>query len=175
MKRGLIAAAACAALLVPASPASADRFLTPASHDFGQHAMGATSAPKDFTLRVTCIMDMLGNCTGAFDPTYPNVSVTGDYSETNTCPKPTDLIPFMPGDTLGGNSCTITVRFTPTGTGVRSGVLSAGNRTSALTGRGPDPPPPPPAPTTTTKKKKKCKKKGKAAAPARKRCGKKKG
>src|SRR5688572_23599295 len=95
VRRGLIILAASAAVLLPAASASADRFLTPASHDFGQLALGATSAPKDFTLRVICRTDTLGNCM-SFDPTLPDVSVTGDFSQTNTCPKPTDPAPFMP-------------------------------------------------------------------------------
>lgn len=169
------------ALSAAAPPsASADRFLTPASADFGQLASGMTSPPRAFTLRVTCMIDpMTGNCTGVFDPTIPDVSATGDYTQTNDCPEPGDVMPFMPGDSLAGTTCTINVRFSPSGTGVRSGTLRAGGRTAALTGRGPDPPvvvtslpqtqtPPPPGPT-----RKKCKKPKKRAAVTAKKCRKK--
>lgn len=63
--------------------------------------------------------------------TVTNVSVTGDYSQTNDC-----------GAVANGGSCTVNVTFTPAASGARNGTLtvtsSSGVRNATLNGTGVD-------------------------------------
>lgn len=97
--------------------------LSPSSLTFGSTTVGSPSIPQTVTL----------SNTGAATLNITSVTVTGDYSRTTTC-----------GSTLPqSNSCTISVTFTPTTSGTRTGTLSviddASNgspQTTSLSGTG---------------------------------------
>lgn len=99
--------------------------LMPATQDFGTVVIGSTSSTKSFTFTNTSSSDTL---------TVSSVTVTGDYSViSNGC-----------GATIpAAGSCVITVVFTPTTSGTRTGTLTVLNSsssnptlTAALTGIG---------------------------------------
>ena len=78
--------------------------LSPVTLSFGNTPMGTTSAPIVVTLS--------NNLTTSL--TIPSITATGDFAQTNTC-----------GSAVAGNkTCTITVTFTPTVGGPRSGTLT---------------------------------------------------
>jgi hypothetical protein len=94
--------------------------LTPATQDFGSVALGFTSAVQTFT--------WTNNST--FTASVTLLTGSGDFNVvSNNC-----------SGVLGGNSCQISVTFTPTALGARTGTLTAGSNgstlTSALTGTG---------------------------------------
>jgi hypothetical protein len=100
--------------------------LTPASMNFGTVTVGVTSPPQTVTVTNTA----------NFKITMTGISLAGthprDYAQTNTC-----------GATLGaGASCTVTITFTPTKTGVRGATLNVKDtgggspQTVSLTGTG---------------------------------------
>jgi uncharacterized repeat protein (TIGR03803 family) len=97
--------------------------LTPTSATYAQQASGTTSAAKMFTLTNNQTVALSGI----------TVSTTGDYSvSATTC-----------GTSLAAKGkCTISVTFTPTATGSRTGQLSVSDsgsnspQTSSLTGTG---------------------------------------
>jgi hypothetical protein len=94
--------------------------LAPLTQDFGSEAVGYTSAPQTFTWTNN----------SSFASQVSTAQTTGDFAVTfNNC-----------GTVAGGASCQITVVFTPTALGPRSGTLivsSAGNElTASLTGTG---------------------------------------
>jgi sugar lactone lactonase YvrE len=96
--------------------------LSPRSIDFGNVALGQTSLPSPVTL----------SNTGGDDLRTANVVANGDFAEQNDC-----------GNILApGQSCTITVTFTPTKLGQRSGNLTItdngpnGSHKAKLTGTG---------------------------------------
>ena len=101
-------AAASATLVVTPTPAPA-LSISPAPVDFGNVTVNTTAGPQVFTLANT------GTANLDFSPPF---TVTGDYAQTTACP--TTLVP-SPGTP---NSCTVDVSFTPTATGVRTGVLT---------------------------------------------------
>ncbi len=97
--------------------------LTPASLAFPGQSVGTPSAPQTVTL---------GNH-GDTPLTLGTIQVTGDFTETNNCPA---TVP-------AASSCVITITFTPTSAGNRSGALTVsdsaqGPQTLALTGVGMD-------------------------------------
>lgn len=101
--------------------------LAPTSLDFGSVVLTTSSAGKTVTLTNT------GSATLAIN----NIGVTGDFAQTTTCKSSLAV----------NSSCTITITFTPTATGARTGVLtitdnsnnSAGSQqTATLTGAGTD-------------------------------------
>jgi len=104
---------------VGAEPAT----LSPASHNYGKQAVGTTGAAKTFT------MSNKQNVT----LTSIAISTNGDFAITaTTC-----------ATSLGaGETCTISVTFTPTQTGIRTGQLTVSDRASnspqvsTLTGTG---------------------------------------
>jgi hypothetical protein len=75
----------------------------PSQVAFGSENIGVASNPTDV---------QVGNFGDA--PMSPLVSITGDFSETDTCS----------GSVPGGQKCDINVIFTPTTTGNRSGMLT---------------------------------------------------
>jgi hypothetical protein len=84
--------------------ASTEVTFSPTSLEFASQTVGTTSQPKTVTLTNT----------GDLDLTIESVSTSGDFAQTNNCPS-----------TMGvGASCTITVSFTPTGSGTRTGGLA---------------------------------------------------
>ncbi|MFL4907896.1 choice-of-anchor D domain-containing protein [Streptomyces sp. MMS24-I2-30] len=98
---------------------------TPGALNFGSVPTGSTSDAQTVTV---------SNPTNAAAP-VSSVSTSGDYAQTNTC-----------GSSIPANgSCTVSVKFTPTATGSRSGALTvdAGGitHTVALSGTGTAPGP----------------------------------
>jgi hypothetical protein len=95
------------------------------TQNFPDQAAGTTSAALDVTLTNT----------GAATLVLSSVTVTGQFSQTNTCQ--------TQGGTPAGQSCTISVRFSPTAAGPRSGLLAistnAGNSEISLAGNGSGP------------------------------------
>lgn len=78
--------------------------LSPTSLEFASQAVDTTSPPKTVTLTNS----------GDTDLTIESISTSSDFAQTNNCPS-----------TMGvGATCIITVTFTPTATGTRTGSLS---------------------------------------------------
>ena len=98
--------------------------LLPASVTFGVQSMGATSPPKMVTLTNTGNVPLI----------VSSIAVDGDFAQTNNCGK----------GVAAGSNCTISVTFTPTADGTRSGQLTVTDnaldspQSVALTGSGPD-------------------------------------
>jgi hypothetical protein len=144
VSRGILTLGLTVVLLAAtASTAGATVLLTPASADFGNRQVGTTSPAQAFTLRVRCTQIFGGGCF-ATDSFNPSISVSGDFSQTNNCPA------TLQGLNPEGQSCIINVTFTPTSTGPKEGILSAGSRGAKpeLTGNGVTTPTPltPPSP-----------------------------
>ena len=78
--------------------------LSTASLTFENQVVGATSAPQTVTL----------TSTDGATLTIASIAVSGDFAQTNTCG----------ASVAGGSSCTISVTFTPTATGNRTGVIT---------------------------------------------------
>jgi len=96
--------------------------LSPSSYDFGNQVVGTTSSAETITLTNE------GNAA----LTISSITASGDFSQTNNC-----------GSSLAANaSCTLSVTFTPTASGSRSGSLtitdnaSPATQTVSLTGTG---------------------------------------
>jgi hypothetical protein len=96
--------------------------VSPGSLAFGSRTVGSTSPAQTVTV----------SNTGTASATGLSVGISGDYARTTTC-----------GSSLAaGASCTASVTFTPTATGVRSGTLSVTSsapgspHTVALSGTG---------------------------------------
>jgi hypothetical protein len=101
---------------------SATLSANPSSLTFGSTALNTNSAAQTVTV----------NNTGTAAATVSGVSVTGDYSQTNTC-----------GTSIAaGGSCTVSVTFRPTASGTRTGTLTVNSNATnnplsvALTGTG---------------------------------------
>jgi hypothetical protein len=114
----------------PAAPAVS---LTPPSLTFGNQQVATTSVAQALTLQNTG--------TGVLN--IASIVASGDFAQTNTCGAPL----------AASASCIISVTFTPTTTGVRSGSVTVASNApgsphvSSLSGTGVSAPPPPP-PTT---------------------------
>jgi phospholipase C len=96
--------------------------LSPTSLDFGNQLVGTSSAPQAITLTNT----------GTGTLTISGLAISGDFSQTNNC-----------GSSVAPSaSCTISVTFTPTTTGGRSGSITITDNASdspqslSLTGTG---------------------------------------
>jgi sugar lactone lactonase YvrE len=87
--------------------------LGPAQLTFSQN-VGATSQPQTVTLRNS----------GDGPLTINNITVTGDYAQSNNCPR--SIAPRQ--------TCTINVTFTPTGTGTRNGSLIVSDDSESIGG-----------------------------------------
>ena len=101
---------------------SATLSASPSSLTFGSQTVGTASATQAVTVTNT----------GTAAATVSGVAATGDFSQTNTC-----------GSSIAaGASCTVTVKFTPTAAGTRTGSVSVTSNatnsplTVALTGTG---------------------------------------
>jgi hypothetical protein len=71
---------------------------------FGSQVVGSTSTPQTVSLTNS----------GSADLAISGIAPSGDFAQTNTC-----------GNTVtAGASCTISVTFTPTATGPRSGAVT---------------------------------------------------
>jgi hypothetical protein len=77
--------------------------LSPTSLTFGPQNVGTTGAPQTMTLSITGEGTLL----------ILNITVSGDFAQTNNC-----------GSSLTDSSCTISVTFTPTTAGGRSGSIT---------------------------------------------------
>src|SRR5579862_5121960 len=79
----------------------------PGSLKFARQTLGTTSAP------------LVATITNAFPlaVTLNNVVPTGDFDQTNTCPAP-------PEQLLSGADCSVSVTFTPTAKGPRTGQIT---------------------------------------------------
>ena len=90
--------------------------LTPVAQDFGSVVVGASSAPQVFTFANT----------GNTALTIASLGTTGDFTRTGTtCGANGSVV-------AAGTSCTITVVFSPTANGTRTGALLV--TSSAVTG-----------------------------------------
>jgi hypothetical protein len=95
---------------------------SPGMLDFGDQWVGTTSSPRTVTL----------SNSGNTPLIISDVVATGDYSQASACV----------GTLATGDSCTITVTFTPTATGPRTGTVAvsdnawASPQTVALSGAG---------------------------------------
>jgi hypothetical protein len=76
----------------------------PSSLLFGSEKVGTTSAAKAVTV----------SNPGATPLKITSIKITGDFAETNDCPK----------SLTTGTNCTINVTFTPTATGARTGAVT---------------------------------------------------
>jgi parallel beta-helix repeat protein len=98
--------------------------VAPTALNFGSVATGSTSAAQTATV---------SNPTGAAVP-VTSISTTGDFAQTNNC-----------GSSIAANSsCTVSVTFTPTAAGSRTGTLTVnagGTSTVSLSGTGTAPGP----------------------------------
>jgi len=94
--------------------------LSPSSLDFGDQRVGSSSAAQ------TVQLSNPGNAALSLG----SIATTGDFSQTNNCPA------SLPG----GSQCGISITFTPSATGTRSGTLTVPSSVSsgsvALTGTG---------------------------------------
>jgi RHS repeat-associated protein len=94
--------------------------VAPASIDFGTQLVNVTSSARTITIQST----------GSAPLAITSIGASGDYAQTNTCP----------ANLAVGASCTVSVTFTPSTTGVRAGQVAintnAGNSSVALTGTG---------------------------------------
>ena len=190
LKLAVIIATACAAAAFPAG-ASAAPAATPPALDFGSQTVGTTSGAQQVQLITSCSHLMpvdlppappMFICTSTpVDAINVAVSATGDFAATSNCP------PLLAPAAVGGTAaaCQISVTFTPTATGARTGTLSTGTVLGgpgpqvSLSGTGAAPAATGGSAGAVGGSAKKCKKKGKkkSAAAAKKKCkkGKKKG
>ncbi|MBI3475628.1 MAG: choice-of-anchor D domain-containing protein [Acidobacteria bacterium] len=96
--------------------------LAPTALNFGKQPVGVISAPKTIIVTNTGIAALL----------ISGVATTGDYAANNQCP----------GSLAPANGCTISVSFTPSAAGKRSGALTitdnapGGTQSVPLTGVG---------------------------------------
>ena len=95
-------------------PSSATLSAGPSSLSFASQAPGTTSAAQTVTLTNS----------GSAAASVSGVTTSGDFSQTNTC-----------GSSIAANgSCTVSVTFTPTVAGTRTGTLTiAGNASNSPT------------------------------------------
>jgi hypothetical protein len=99
--------------------------ITPSSLNFPYETIGESSPAQ-----VVQIMN-----TGQVSITLSNITITGDFEETNTCGS-------LPSALNVGDGCTVSITFTPTTSGKRTGTLTVtsnaagGARTVALAGMG---------------------------------------
>ena len=78
--------------------------VTPSTLTFASQTVGTTSAAQTVTV----------SNTGSAALTISSISASGDFAETNTCG----------GSVAVGANCTVSITFTPTASGTRTGTLS---------------------------------------------------
>jgi hypothetical protein len=106
---------------VPCLPPFAN--VSPLTLNFPSQTVETTSAPMIVTLT---------NGSNGHDLTIQKITVSGDFSQTNNCPATLST----------GAGCTISITFTPTATGMRTGTLTitdndpTGSQTVNLSGTG---------------------------------------
>jgi N-acetylneuraminic acid mutarotase len=96
------------------------------SLNFGLLQIGLSSASQTVTI----------NNVSTHTVTFTSITGSGDYAESNTCP-------ITPATLNAGQSCTVSVTFTPTAAGTRSGAITlkdncpgSSSQTITLTGTG---------------------------------------
>src|SRR3982074_1072344 len=95
------------AILSCSAPITGAQTLTPTSLSFGNWVVQTVSTPKVVTLKNTRTVPLV----------VSGISVSGDYGQTSTCP-------ITPATLAAGGSCKISVPFTPTALGARTGKLT---------------------------------------------------
>src|SRR5262249_14200373 len=117
-KRGIVLLAALLFLAMALPAAVAQTATLSGSGSFGSVAIGGSSA-RTFTLRNS----------GTATLTFTSASASGDFHTSSTCP-----------NLAARGTCSISVTFTPTASGSRTGTLSvvdsAGTQNVNLTGTG---------------------------------------
>ena len=104
--------------------------LSPGSLAFGSQLIGTASAPQAVSLTNT----------GSADLTISGIAASGDFTQTNNCGS----------SVAAGAGCTVSVRFTPTASGPRSGAITITDNATgsphvvSLGGTGNNPPNNPP-------------------------------
>jgi hypothetical protein len=158
--RVILAVSLTAILLgATASTADATRTLTPTSADYGNRQEGTTSPAQAFTLRVRCTLLVFPTTKCVQDTFSPSISITSgqfgvptnQFTQTNNCPATMTGFATKPGvnPNEGSQTCTISVSFSPTGTGPRGATLrtGSGGPTAELSGNAVTTPTPPTPPT----------------------------
>jgi hypothetical protein len=139
--------------------------VAPTSLTFAAQPAGTTSAAKQVVLTKDCTGtdDTFCFADPGFTTFNTSIGVSGPFTQTNNCPA------MLTATNMATSaSCTINVKFAPTGEGAASGTLTTGigGPTASLAGTG----------TSAIPAKKKCKKKkGRSADAAKKKKCKKKG
>ena len=87
--------------------------LSPANLTFASQAFGSTSAKQSVTLKNNQTVPL----------TISSVAASGDFAQTSTCP-------LSPSTLKAGASCAVSVTFTPTALGSRSGALTINDNAS---------------------------------------------
>jgi Beta-propeller repeat/HYDIN/CFA65/VesB-like, Ig-like domain len=87
--------------------------VTPTNLQFGNQNVGSVSATQTVTITNT----------GTATLSISSITANGDYLQTNTCGALLNLLNV-------GQSCTVTVSFQPTASGVRSGTVSISDNAS---------------------------------------------
>lgn len=99
--------------------------LSPASLSFASQILTTASAAKNITVKNNLAVPL----------TIASISATDDFAQTSNCPLP-------PNTLARGASCSVSVRFTPTALGARTGTLTVSDDAStspqmeALSGTG---------------------------------------
>jgi hypothetical protein len=98
-------------LTPPAACSNSPVSLSPSTLTFAPQAIGTTSASKSVTLTNTSDAPL----------SISNIAITGinsgDFAQTNDCP-------VSPGTVAPAGFCTLSVTFTPTATGIRTGAVT---------------------------------------------------
>lgn len=129
LRLALVATVFAALFAVPGN-ALALTTTNPANLSFVTQQLGTTSSAQTVTLKVNCDSVTVPPLCTTPVVFAPAISTTGDFTQTNNCP------PVMTAVTSPGVSCTISVQFTPSMGGTRSGTLSVGGPVVSLSGLG---------------------------------------
>ena len=103
----------------PQPPPPGSVQLTPSSLTFGTQNVGTTSAGQQVTVRNP----------GSTAVNLQSITTSGDFARTTNCD----------GSLAAGATCSVTVTFTPTAAGTRSGSLTVNSTSTSLSGTGFDP------------------------------------
>ena len=111
MRRAFVFIAVFGVLIVP-SAAQAALTVGPPNGSFDGTVIGTTSAPVTFEVTSSCFPAVSPSVCLLADPATIDVSIQSiidgeDFHQTNDCPA------TMPGDSIAGDSCTITVTYSP--------------------------------------------------------------
>lgn len=93
--------------------------VSPSSLTFSSQTVGSTSPLQ------SVVLSNIGFISSGL--LIASISTTGDFAQTSTCPNPSTPLP-------SGGSCTVSVTFTPTTTGARTGVLTFTDNSTGTAG-----------------------------------------